>query len=275
MNAGAVFRCDSRQAFRWLVRAVALVVAGACLLTSPALATPVSYTAGHADIGLTYNSAVPSFEMVYRFGGTALPASLQNTTASPADIVTIVPDNRSGASQNSDLRPAGSQWDFLGVAAGERIWYISTNNLAGVPYLGVSAEGLGPSTNWQGVNPAIQFSIVDVLQKPQPSSVVSAWTTGPLNVLWSTDTVPTTNNMTVFVGSHAHYNIGFSHQGTYQVQLQATGTLAGGQVVTSAPTTYTFQVVPEPSGLVGVGIGVIACAALARRRLRWAVTLPR
>jgi len=223
-------------------------------MAQAARATPVSYTAGHGDIRLVYDSSVPSFSMVYAFDGSAVPVSLRGTTVAPSGIVTVVPNNQTAPSQNSLLRPAGSQWDFLGVPEGGRIWYLPQASTTGVPFLGVSAEGLGSSADWQGANPTILFAVAGVTQKPLPTSVVSAWDFGgdggALRVFWSTATDPWTNAMNTFVGSHAHYNIGFSHQGTYQVQLQATGTLANGTPVTSPPTTYTFQVVPEPAGMV-------------------------
>lgn len=255
---------------------IATIVASGFLLVigqamAPAArATPVNYTAGHGDIGLTYDQATPAFGLVYRFDGSAVPVSLRNTTVAPGDIVTVVPNNQTAPSQNSLLRPAGSQWDFLGVPAGGRIWYLPATSTTGVPFLGVSAEGLGNSANWQGANPTILFAIVDVTQKPLPTSVVSAWdfggAGGALRVLWSTATDPWTNAMNTFVGSHAHYNIGFSHQGTYQVQLQATGTRADGTVVTSPPTTYTFEVVPEPATLSLAALGAAAIWAMGRAR---------
>ena len=239
-------------------------------LCPAARATPVAYTAGHGDIRLVYDQAAPSFSMVYAFDGSTVPVSLRNTTVAPGEIVTVVPNNQTAPSQNSLLRPAGSQWDFLGVPAGGRIWYLPATSTTGVPFLGVSAEGLGSSANWQGANPTILFSIVDVTQKPLPTSVVSAWdfggAGGTLRVLWSTGTEPWTNAMNTFVGSHAHYNIGFSHQGTYQVQLQATGTRADGMVVTSPPTAFTFQVVPEPATLSLAAVGVAALWAMGRAR---------
>lgn len=251
-------------------------VAGAMLLatslnpSAAARATPVNYTAGHGDIRLVYDSVAPSFTIVYSFDGSAVPVSLRGTTVAPGGIVTVVPDNQTAPSQNSLLRPAGSQWDFIGVPAGQRIWYLPAASMAGVPFLGVSAEGLGSSANWQGANPTILFSVVGVSQKPLPTSVVSAWdfggAGGALRPLWSTATDPWTNAMNTFVGSHAHYNIGFSHQGTYQVELQATGTLADGTPVTSPPTTFTFQVVPEPATLSLAALGGAVLWAMARGR---------
>jgi surface-anchored protein len=260
-----------RQTIRTFIAGAMLLAAGLGH-SAAAWATPVNYTAGHADIGLVYDQAAPSFEMVYTFGISALPASLRNTTVAPSGIVTIVPDNQSGSSQTSVLRPAGSEWDFVGVPAGQRIWYLPAGNKTGVPYLGVAAQGLGSSANWLGPNPTILFSILGVPQKPLPTSVVSAWdfggAGGALRPLWSTATNPTTNEMRPFVGSHSHYNIGFSHPGTYQVELQATGTLADGTPVTSPPTTFTFQVVPEPATLSLAAIGGAALWALARGRRR-------
>ncbi len=258
-----------RQTIRTFVAGAMLLAAG--LGHSAAVhATPVSYTAGHADIGLTYDQAAPSFTMVYKFDASTVPVSLRNTTVAPSGIVTIVPDNRGGSSSTSSLRPVGSQWEFLGVPEDTRYWFLPAGNKTGVPYLGIAAEGLGAKANWQGANPTVLFSILDVPQKPLPTSVVSAWdfggTGGALRVLWSTATNPTTNEMRPFVGSHSHYNIGFSHQGTYEVQLQATGTLADGTPVTSPPTTFTFQVVPEPATLSLAALGGAALLALGRAR---------
>lgn len=259
--------------------AAAILLADGLAFSAAARATPVSYTAGHGDIGLVYDQAAPSFTMVYNFDASAVPVSLRGTTVAPSEILTVVPDNQTAPSQNSLLRPAGSQWDFLGVPAGQRIWYLPAASTTGVPFLGVSAEGLGSKADWQGANPTILFSIVGVPQKPLPTSVVSAWdfggAGGALRVLWSTATDPWTNAMNTFVGSHAHYNIGFSHQGTYQIELQATGTLTNGTPVTSPPTTFTFQVVPEPATLSLAALGgAVLLVALGRARRRPANGLP-
>lgn len=247
------------------------MLATLCHGTPVADAAPtVDYTAGHADIALTYDASAPSFALNYTFYTSAVPTSLRNTTRPPAEILSVVPDNQSGSSSTSALRPPGGEWDFIGVAAGQRFWFLPASNKTAVPYLGVSAEGLGSTTDWQGLNPTILFSIVGVTQKPLPTSVVSAWdfgnAGGALRVLWSTATDPWTNAMSPFVGSHSHYNIGFTDQGRYEVELQASGTRADGMLVISPPARYFFEVVPEPAGLAAAGIGLVALAALRQRR---------
>ena len=69
------------------------------------------------------------------------------------------------------------------------------------------------------------------------------------------------------VGSHLHYNWGFSAPGTYAFDLKATYTDAVFGLLESSTETYTFNVIPEPSsgGLFLAGMTVFAAA---RRRIR-------
>jgi surface-anchored protein len=49
------------------------------------------------------------------------------------------------------------------------------------------------------------------------------------------------------VGSHEHYNWGFSTNGIYKVTFQVSGQLTGSTNVSSLPTTFIFQVLPLPT----------------------------
>jgi hypothetical protein len=51
-----------------------------------------------------------------------------------------------------NLRPAGSQWDFLGVSSGENIYILPQNQNPNLLFLGVGAEEVDPGT-WAAWNP--------------------------------------------------------------------------------------------------------------------------
>ena len=66
----------------------------------------------------------------------------------------------------------------------------------------------------------------------------------------------------VDVGQHGHGEFGFSDAGLYEITLEVSAD--NGASITSAPATFTFDVVPEPStyALLGLGAGALAL-------LRW------
>lgn len=69
-------------------------------------------------------------------------------------------------------------------------------------------------------------------------------------------------SFSVLVGQHSHGEFGFSDAGLYEITLVASGN--NGTEITSAPATFNFEVVPEPStyALLGLGAGALAL-------LRW------
>jgi surface-anchored protein len=69
-------------------------------------------------------------------------------------------------------------------------------------------------------------------------------------------------SFSVNVGQHSHGEFGFSDAGLYEITLEVSAD--NGASITSAPATFTFDVVPEPStyALLGLGAGALAL-------LRW------
>ena len=76
-----------------------------------------------------------------------------------------------------------------------------------------------------------------------------------------------TSSFSITTG-HIHYNWGFSASGTYTFDMKASYTDAAFGVLESAVETYTFNVIPEPTGgallLIAFSVGL----SLRRRFLR-------
>ena len=229
--------------------------------TAKAVTYPtVEYSAGHADIGVAYEGG--ELDLHYHFGtDTVLDGVYQGVESeySTDDVYTRVPDSQSIS------RPAGSQWDFLGTTAGSTIWYLPQNNVAGLPFLGTAAEELTIG-EWAG---PITYTF-DILDIPAGAEF-SIWQTdffgSPVVQIATSDGTPDT--LAVPVGSHSHYNIGFTEPGVYQISLTATGTHNSGGEVTDEGTLWFAvgdnTVIPEPASLALMGLGGLM--VIKRRRL--------
>lgn len=159
--------------------------------------------------------------------------------------------------------PAGAQWSFLG-AVGSTIYVLPQIENPSLLFLGLGTEEMVPGTF---VGNQVSFALKGV--------------NGPGNFsLWENDAFGTPN---VFMnsgngisgsdviqlaeGTHRHVNWGFSVPGTYQIDFEASGTLAvGGAFTSSGPVTYTFAVVPEPGTWALMGLGGFGAWLSLRRR---------
>jgi len=251
---------------------VAAVCAAVLLATSlfalpprSAEATTYDYTAGHADIGLAYTSGTgagsgPRFYL--QFGGDAEATGLTNEQLvagqpggvvgewSLASFVTVVP-------QSVQIpRPDGTEWNFLGVAAGEPVWIFSQQSQLGVPFLGFDTAKAGGGTG--------TYTLANVTVRP-PNGEVSLFQLGgfgtPGAVYWSTAEVGV-DAVTVPAGTHVHYAFAFTKPGYYELPLIGTGSGFSGE----ATGTLAFQVVPEPSSVLLAVAGLAATGLAVRRR---------
>ena len=135
-------------------------------------------------------------------------------------------------------RPVGTQWDFTGVSSGQTLYVLPTTEVAGLPYLGFSAEDH-------------VFDVIYTLGAVT-GGTISAWTEDVLGnptALWSSSSPSNTldnNSLAVLAGGHEHVFIGFSQAGEYTAEISA---------------------VPEPStyALLGLGAGALALLRLRRR----------
>lgn len=167
------------------------------------------------------------------------------------------------------LRPAGAAFDFLGPA-GSSLWVLPQSETEaasrGVIFAGVGTEEINP-VEW-GAGTPITITLLSVVSAPLGGNFF-LWSEdefgNPTQVMNSTN-LATYNSLTQGIGLHEHYNWGFTAEGIYEIQFEATGTPESGSPLSSTQT-YTFNVVPEPStyALLGLGAGALALMRWRKR----------
>ena len=131
--------------------------------------------------------------------------------------------------------PAGETYAFLGTA-GAPLWLIPETQNPEIVWAGWSTEQLaagafaGDTVNMQLVG-AEGPGTVEVFQ--------SAGFGGVTRIFSSEESLPAREQS---VGQHVHANWAFSAEGSYTLTFEVSGTLAGGESVTTGPVEYSFVV---------------------------------
>jgi surface-anchored protein len=144
------------------------------------------------------------------------------------------------------VRPVGSQYDFIGVAAGAPVWLLPKNQNPSVLFLSIGTEELAAAD----FSTPLVWSLVTVTGSggaaaPGSFSVWNVDNFGSVVPLMSTASgTATPNAFSVAPGTHTHFNYGFTAPGLYNIEFTASGTLSaalGGGPVTGT-ATYSFGV---------------------------------
>jgi surface-anchored protein len=233
-----------------------IVVASAGFLR-PTPASPILYTTGHADITPDVFQVTPgvfALRGVWNNSDEDLPGP---EFIPAADVVAVgIYDPASTDPEvvaRPSLRPGGSQWDFLGEAAGEPVYILPSGGVPrSVPYIGWGTEN--------GTLYGHGFDHVRIVLASMVGPVggnVSVYTTSANTPMFTAGGFPA-GSLTLPLGFHTHYNIAFTRPGTYDLTFGFEG-LAGvaGPIVMTGGGTYRFdiRVVPEPNIVIAVPSG--------------------
>lgn len=167
-------------------------------------------------------------------------------------------------------RPAGAAFDFLG-ASGTSLWILPQSEIEaanrGVIFAGFGTEEINPII-WGAGGTPITITLLSVVSAPAGGNFF-LWQDdefgNPTQFMNSTD-LAAYDDVSQNAGLHDHHNWGFTAEGIYEIQFQATGTPEGGSALASGVQTYTFNVVPEPSTCALLGLSAGAVALMRWRR---------
>jgi surface-anchored protein len=200
-------------------------------------------TTEHVDLGFDYV-------------GGQWEGSSEIGTSNPNDsAIDYAPDKtlhyvHPGARAN---RPAGAQWDFIGVPAGQPIYILPQAQDPGLMFLGIATEETpsGTFAAYSETDPRVSSAPipwvttrVTAVRGPGQFAVWQSGTFGtPIVWVSSADGLGPTDKLLNLEGGHVHYNWAFTAPGFYEIDLQASAVLsATGQVSQSPVHTFYFVV---------------------------------
>lgn len=228
-----------------LVAALAVVPFGFSIAT-----TPVFLDEGHLDV-------------VFSFNGTAwhTEVNFEESVSYPVEQTVFVAIDAPVPDGVRFPRTAGSEWDFIGVAAGEDYWFFpsgawgpnilepgfDTEAPSGVNYADLIATTIISDPRAPGTGTPQTYIIIELLRHRyygDGEGHVSMWLPGsPPTVFWSTYAEPAYGNLWYNIaGDHDHMNWGFSDRGVYKLELQARAELLDGTTTYSPVTTVTVAI---------------------------------
>jgi surface-anchored protein len=228
----------------WLQAAWLVLLAGATHAKAALL------TDGHVDLATSYSGG--SWEWIVRD---------EDFNELPLTEVWFVAgeDTIASAPENDAFNP------ILG-SPGSPVWVLPQSPQPGKLFLGFDGSGTGAGVfaenritlTLQHVSGPGEFALYSVNGFGVPIA--------PMNTRDDIDAAADRFHLNSAAG-HVHYAWAFSAPGEYRIQVVASGILADGGTVISAPAEWRFQVIPEPAAAMLFGLG-LAFVATRRRRER-------
>jgi surface-anchored protein len=200
----------------------------------------LGFAAGDWTLGVRNNDVIP------------------NVTTAPGDAILYAGTNAKLA------RPAGGEFDFLGVGAGSDVWVLPGTQEANKLYLGFAAEGVGPTAvdrydataesggRVTGQGRWVRVSFTNVAHTNPDGTAgtgdFSVWqvpVSTPVVFAATSDGLTAADSIWLIAGGHTHYNLGFSAAGRYEVTFRASAFQENGNDSTAGTpfATEDFTVV--------------------------------
>ena len=148
---------------------------------------------------------------------------------------------------------AVSSYDFLGVAPGEVFYVLPEVFDVNQIFLGIAAEEIEAGTFQNGV---AKLQLISA-NGPGEFSIWKNDINGPVVQMATSDGIADNDFVTVLEGGHSHFNYAFTQLGNYEITVQATATLASGEIVSSEYVTYFFRVANLEPTVEGISDVVI------------------
>lgn len=226
---------SSPGVYRITVQASGTLVGGAETSSEPAtfmfeVFGPTIFEQGELDLEVAYEEG--ELEVV----------ALDEATETELELSDVVVR---GLPESMVMIPEGASYEFLGTA-GESIYILPQEEVEGLIYLGIAGDEI-PADMFTDNNVTLTLMGVN---GPGDTFLYSVDAFGEPTVFFnSADGVDASDVYPVAVGGHAHQNWAFSEAGVYEVQLQASGTLAAdSSEVMSEEVTLRFHIVAPKTG---------------------------
>lgn len=189
---------------------------------------------GHLDIDWTYDAGDWSVKLVW-------DEVFPELEVDPADGVLIAKDEPFPTEGSRTTRPTGTQWDFMGVDAGEWIW-VYPSSAFGNPILepGFATYGVpsGPGD--------VRINLVDVVFHGEGEAHLSVYTSASQIHMTTSNGIDGSDFYLMGrSGDHQHVSWAFTQKGVYEVSLTASMLLVANDEssrTTSDPQTLIFAV---------------------------------
>lgn len=231
------------------------------LLASPLIASlqAATITDGHVDIiGIGYEGGELEPHTHVEFGtidGVTFPDNGVGYEYEPGELTFLVP----GSTLSNRL--PGSQWDPVGIDAGESYYFLSQSSTQadtlGSIFAGIGTEELAPadwstpiSVTLTGKTGPGEFALAQIILGT------------PTFHMSTSDGISSADVWAQNADEHEHFNWYFTEVGDYSLTFEFAGTHETDGLRT-ASATYNFSVVPEPSTAL---LGALGALGLLRRR---------